>query len=348
MAKNATKKPVKKKAGKKAEETALPICSSFCSAEKAGHEVAANVCTYISSLGDESGTCGGRGCCIGCDDINKECTEVCSYAINREVQEAGDDNVKKALEAHDIEVMSRKVKTELIEGDSPYNKDLYVYECRFLMQKTAEAMIEMGKRLLVIKEKEGHGNFTKICEEEIGLPVRTASRFMNAAIRTGKYPKIDFGQFGRSGNVYALLEAPEEDLKELEEKGVLAGRDMDALNGMSVKEMRAEIKRLRGDVDKVVREEVKGLAAERKALLNEVQRLSVNDPDGKDIDWSEAQMKAVNEALRGFNDTSRRFVFDDRILEHPELQVKVEGLLAEAEASLRLLKENWENFVCED
>ena len=206
----------------------------------------------------------------------------------------------------------------------------------------------MGKRLLVLKEKEGHGDFTKIVEEEIGLPIRTASRFMNTAMKAGKFPKIDFGQFGRFGNVYALLEAPEEELKELEEKGILAGYGVNELKAMSVKEMRNLIKKLETETNKIVKEEVKGLEAEKKALIKENERLASFDPEGRDINWSEDQMEAVKSSLGVFNDTSRRFVFDDRMLEHPELQVKIEGILAEAEASLDLLKENWENFVSED
>ena len=117
---------------------------------------------------------------------------------------------------------------------------------------------------------------------------------------------------------------------------------------MGVKEMRDTIKKLKEGVDKVVKEEVKGLEVEKKALIRENERLSAFDPEGRDIGWSEEQMSAIKTALDVFNDTARRFVFDDRIKKHPELQVKVEGRLAEAEASLNLLKENWENFVSED
>lgn len=309
-----------------------------------------NYCILVERKGDD---CEKKGCCIGCDEV-ATCKHPCGVALDeagiekKPVKEKNIDKASQALEAHDIELMQRENRTEQLEGDSPYNKDVYIYECRFLMQKTAEAMIEMGKRLLVLKEKEGHGDFTKIVEEEIGLPIRTASRFMNTAMKAGKFPKIDFGQFGRFGNVYALLEAPEEELKELEEKGILAGYGVDQLKAMSVKEMRVLIKKLETETDKVVKEEVKGLETEKKALIKENQRLAAFDPEGRNIDWSEEQMKAVKSSLGGFNDTARRFVFDDRILEHPELQIKVEGLLAEAEASLNLLKENWQNFVSED
>lgn len=259
-----------------------------------------------------------------------------------------DEQVKEALEAHDIEMMSRKVRTGLIEGDQPYNRELYINEIRFLVSRTVADIMEARKRLLVIKEKEGYGDFTRICEEEVGIPHSTAYRFMNAALKSGKFPQINFKDFSHVGKVYALLEAPDEDLAELEEKGVLAGYGTDELRAMSVKEMRDLIRKLKSSTDKIVKEEVKALEAEKKALIKENERLAAFDPEGKDIGWSEEQMKAVKKALGVFNNTARRFVFDDRILDHPELQVKVEGILAEAEASLNLLKENWENFVCDD
>ncbi len=308
-----------------------------------------NYCILVERKGE---SCEKKGCCIGCDEV-ATCKHPCGVALDeagiekKPSKKKDVDKTSQALEAHDIELMQRENRTEQLEGDSPYNKDVYIYECRFLMQKTAQAMIEMGKRLLVIKEKEGRGNFMKICEEEIGIPYRTASRFMNTALKAGKFPKIQTGQFGQFGSVYALLEAPEEELKELEEKGILAGYGVDELQAMSVKEMRDLIKKLKTETDKVVKEEVKGLVAEKKALIKENERLAAFDPEGRDVGWSEEQMKTIKLSLGGFNDTARRFIFDDRILEHPELQVKVEGLLAEAEASLNLLKENWENFVSE-
>ena len=321
---------------------------------------AGNYCILVDGKGD---ACEKKGCCIGCDEI-ETCKHPCGEALDvagiknasksakvaeLEVKEEAvvDDKASQALEAHDIELMHRESKTEQLEGDLPYNKNNYITHIRLSFKRTAEELLFAGKMLLIIKEKEPHGDFIKIVEEEIGVPYRTAYRCMNAALKAVKFPQIEFSKFDKLSNLYALLEAPEEELKELEEKGVLAGYGVGELQAMSVKEMRNLIKKLKTETDKVVKEEVKGLEVEKKALIRENERLAAFDPEGRDIDWSEDQMQAVKSSLGVFNDTSRRFVFDDRILEHPELQVKVEGVLAEAEASLNLLKENWENFVSE-
>jgi hypothetical protein len=128
----------------------------------------------------------------------------------------------------------------------PYNREAYVNQIRFLLKKTAEAIIEAGKMLLVMKEREGYGNFCQILEEEIGIPVRTAYRFMSTAIKAEKYPVIKtFAKLAKVSQVYTLLEAPEERLRELEERGMLAGKTMDELQRMTVKEMRDLIRQSR-------------------------------------------------------------------------------------------------------
>ena len=183
----------------------------------------------------------------------------------------------------------RESRTKAIEGDLPYERQLYINEVRFLLQRTAEAIIEIGKRLLVIKEREEFGSFIAVVEEEIGIPARTAQRFMNAALKQKKFPEIQMRQFGAS-QLYTLLEAPEEDLKELEEKGVLAGHSMDELQAMSVKDMRATIKKLQAGAEKVIGKQVSKLEAkaEKLALENKDLKALLAAGDGTPTSFKEA------------------------------------------------------------
>lgn len=254
------------------------------------------------------------------------------------------EKASEALKKHDVETLARKSKTLQIEGDLPYDRRVYVDEVRFFMQRTAEGIIEAGKRLLVLKEKEGRGEFTKICEEEVGIPHTTAYRFMNAALKAEKYPAIA-ANFPTVGKIYALVEAPEEALKELESKGVLAGNTVDDLQSMSVKEMRDLIKKLKNETDKIVKAEVKTLETEKKALVKEVDRLKAFDPEGKDASWAVEQMKAVDKIADEFDATLRRFVKDPRILDHPEIQAKVEAVQARMEKRFQLFVQEWNAFV---
>lgn len=260
---------------------------------------------------------------------------------------ASQEDVQKAIKKHDVEQLTRKAKTMQIEGDLAYDRRVYVDEVRFFLQRTAEGIIEAGKRLLILKEKEGYGAFVKLVEEEIGIPYTTAQRFMNAGLKAEKFPMIaaTLPKLGKVSNVYTLLEAPEEDLKELEAKGVLAGNTVDDLQRMSVTEMRDLIKKLKHETDKVVKAEVKNLETEKKALVKEVERLKIFDPEGKDASWAVEQMQVIDKIADEFDSALRKFVKDPRIIEHPEIQAKVEGIQTRMEKRVQIFVQEWNEFV---
>lgn len=69
-------------------------------------------------------------------------------------------------------------------GDGlPYQRDRIVHEARFYMAQSAEAMLEAGKRLVILKENEPHGEFTEIVTEQLGLADRTARLLMQASLK---------------------------------------------------------------------------------------------------------------------------------------------------------------------
>ena len=62
--------------------------------------------------------------------------------------------------------------TEIAErfGDgTPYERTRVVGETRFYMGQSAEAMLEVGKRLIQLKENEPYGDFTEIVTEQLGI-----------------------------------------------------------------------------------------------------------------------------------------------------------------------------------
>lgn len=186
------------------------------------------------------------------------------------------------------EDVKRAVAVKTIEGDAPYDRNLYIQQARFYGSRSIEDILMAGKFLLVLQEKEGYGEFIKLVEEEVGMPHSTAYRFMNVALKAEAYPRINFSHVGKVGHVYALLEAPEEDLKELEEKGVLAGHDMDELQAMSVKEMRELIKKLKAGAEKIIGKEVKKLEASNNAQAAEIRKLTAKIPVTEPKKFNEA------------------------------------------------------------
>lgn len=209
----------------------------------------------------------------------------------------------------DEQEAERLALVEKCEGDEPYDKEAYIREIKFLKKQTAESIIEIGKRLLIIREKEP-GHFMKTVEDEIGIPYKTAQRFMNAALKASRFPQIQISRLDRLSNVYTLLEAPEEDLIELNETGIMAGKTMDEFRAMSVKEMRATIRRQRAEQAAMVAAQVDSVINHNKALLEEIERLKVMVPNGPDASWASPALMDIAELFHRLEDRLSSFAFD--------------------------------------
>lgn len=151
-----------------------------------------------------------------------------------------------ALAEHRIAIMQQF-------GDGlPYERDRVVHEARFYMSQSAEAMLEAGKRLVILKENEPHGEFTHIATELLGLSERTTRVMMQAAI---KYlsPALEskrqtFAVLGKS-KLFELMTEDDEELTELAEGGTVAGLSLDDVDRMSCRELRAALREAREDAD---------------------------------------------------------------------------------------------------
>jgi hypothetical protein len=62
-------------------------------------------------------------------------------------------------------------------------------EIRFYQHRTVEAMLELGKRLLILKEVSPHGEFERRAEL-LGFAMSSAQSFMNAARKVSKSPTV--------------------------------------------------------------------------------------------------------------------------------------------------------------
>ncbi len=163
--------------------------------------------------------------------------------LNAEVSLSDDLNVSlNAMTQHRMEIMQQF-------GDGqPYERDRIVHEARFYMAQSAEAMLEAGKRLIILKENEPHGDFVGIVEEQLGLHVRAAQRMMKASL---KYlsPKLEpkattLSLLGKA-KLFELVAEDDEDLAELADGGTVAGLTLDDVDRMSVRELRQALREAR-------------------------------------------------------------------------------------------------------
>lgn len=162
---------------------------------------------------------------------------------NAEVPLSDDLNISlNTMAQHRVEIMQQF-------GDGlPYERDRIVHEARFYMAQSAEAMLEAGKRLIILKENEPHGDFINIVESELSMSKRTAQVMMQASI---KYlsPQLEskaqtFALLGKA-KLFELMTEDDENLAELADGGTVAGLTLDDVDRMSVRELRQALREAR-------------------------------------------------------------------------------------------------------
>ncbi len=121
-----------------------------------------------------------------------------------------------------------------------YDRTRLVNETRFYMAQSAEAMLEAGKRLIVLKENEPHGEFMEIVQQ-LGLVHRTAQLIMQAAL---KYlsPSLaskaqTFAHLSKC-KLFELMTESDDELVSLADGGTVAGLKLDDIDRMTVRELR--------------------------------------------------------------------------------------------------------------
>ncbi|WP_231752103.1 DUF3102 domain-containing protein [Burkholderia sp. MSMB1498] len=155
-------------------------------------------------------------------------------------------------------------------GDGlPYERARVVNEARFYMAQSAEAMLEAGKRLILLKENEPHGDFTRIVEEQLGLAPQVARRMMQASV---KFLGAEHGGAKRSAlsvlgktKLYELMVLDDDELDVLADGGTVAGLAQDDIDRMTTRELRAALREARENADAQAR-----LLADKNGKLDEL------------------------------------------------------------------------------
>ncbi|EFQ4822354.1 DUF3102 domain-containing protein [Salmonella enterica] len=161
----------------------------------------------------------------------------------------------------------------------PYERTRIIHETRFYMSQSTEAMLEVGKRLTILKECEPHGEFENIVRNSLGIPERTAQRIMQAAIKflspvlEAKAPTL---ALLNKSKLFELVTEDDEDLAGLAEGGTVAGLTLDDIDRMSVRELRKALRESKEDLTAS-----RKLNAEKSNEINELKetRFRTVDPD---------------------------------------------------------------------
>ncbi|WP_133243410.1 DUF3102 domain-containing protein [Ignatzschineria cameli] len=185
----------------------------------------------------------------------------------QEAEEQKKENKMSDIREDQIDLIDGKTQAEkreertnqLVEiqekyGDNlPYDQTRVVNETRFFMSKSAEAMLEAGKRLVLLKEHEPHGAFLKILDEDLGIPRRTASSMMKASVKYLNLSNKNGQALAHLGTtkLFDLMNQDDEDLEALAEGGTVAGLTLDEMDKLSTRELKKRLAEAKADQDAV-------------------------------------------------------------------------------------------------
>lgn len=117
-------------------------------------------------------------------------------------------------------------------------------------RRSAEAVLKLGKALLLIKEQTPHGEFQQRIDEA-GIHYRMAARFMATALKFGKSDNLALLRAATTqAKVLELTVLDDEEIAALERDGALGDITLDKLERMSATQLRAEIRKLHGKIEK--------------------------------------------------------------------------------------------------
>lgn len=167
-------------------------------------------------------------------------------------------------------------------------------EIRFYQRRTVEACLELGKRLLLLKEMTPHGEFIQRIEL-MGFAERTARRFMQAALKTSKSANLAVlaKKADNPSKFLELITLDDEELIELTEGGSARGISLDDISTMSVTELRKALRDAKADTQ--AKDELLAKKNEKIDQLDaELTKRTQLTPDARLLERQEQERTALD------------------------------------------------------
>lgn len=215
-------------------------------------------------------------------------------------------------------------------------------EIRFYQRRTVEAILETGKRLLVLRElfPKGNSQIGKNAEFEtrvelLGFSKSTAYRFMQAATKTAKSLNLStLSTQVKSASAFLELVTHDDDVLEN-----LA--EMDDIDRLSASELRTRLREAKAEKeanDKLLENKNKHI----DKLEREKQRIAQMAPDEALADLKTAATRIANDAVGAIKGGVRQALIQLREMPHGASQTAfAAGLLGEMQAEINALREEF-------
>lgn len=208
---------------------------------------------------------------------------------------------------------------------------------RFYQQRTAEACLELGKRLVLLKEASLHGEFGPRLEL-LGIDERAARRFMAAATRFSKRVTSPVLKYGNSqSKLLELLVLDDEEVEELAEGGTVRGMPADKIAAMGVRELRAALREAKAE--KVADDK---LMADKNAKLDKLSRhIAKSTPDDVLAELQKESTALMNDALGCVRGQIRNAFTAIKNHSEADHSIFMAGLVGQLQADLLALREEF-------
>lgn len=169
-------------------------------------------------------------------------------------------------------------KTYLEDGEV-YNLKIVMDKARFYQNQAANALIDLGKQIILLKAHEPHGQFL-VALEDLGMAERSARYAMAAA---QKFSKRQSTAVLGNEKIRALTVLDDDSIKTLEDGGELTGiGTLDDIEKMTVKELKSAL-RAEKQKRKEEREAQEAAISQKEQKLNELEmELRYREPPTKE------------------------------------------------------------------
>lgn len=173
-----------------------------------------------------------------------------------------------------------------------YDESQLFLEARFFAGAAHESLLQLGYRLVALKEKTTHGAFGKQIAA-LGLQPRAAQRAMSTALRVAKFPALANIAENSPYKALEMFALDDDILEVLADGGTIAGVTLDAIDRMSGGEARKALRAVSAEKAEQA-ETTTRLIASKNQKLDELDSQLAKSRSIKPSD--QRQMAQANEA----------------------------------------------------
>jgi hypothetical protein len=209
---------------------------------------------------------------------------------------------------------------------------------RFYQQRTAEACMELGKRLVLLKEASLHGEF-KPRLELLGIEHTAATRFMAVAT---KFTKVATSQLLKAANrqskLIEMLVLDDDEIAGLEDGSTVRGINLDDIDRMSSRELRAALREAKEE--KIADDKV---LATKDAKINKLSRhIAKATPDEVLLELQKEGAAIMRDAQGAVRGQLRQVLIALKNHSDADHGVFMAGLVGQIQADLSALREEFD------